>query len=239
MSACLEERECNRFGIAAASGDINNDGLDDISVGANAESLDESTKLQGRVYVYTSRLCGALRCFNHAATYDSPSPIELSEVLFGSSVAAGDVDGDQKDDVVVGAFRDDVDGRQEQGRVYVFLSGHSPTNHPVFFAWLEDVLWFRGWPLYEVLRDSLPMPWPPLIYSLWDTRRFGVNSVRVLPDFSELGEAVALNIDFASRGMEIRNDTATAPRHPANSLSMRLHIFSKRLIDARLPSRTS
>lgn len=165
MSACLEERECNRFGVAAASGDINNDGLTDIIVGANAEPLDESTKFQGRVYVYTSRLCGALRCFDHAATYDSPSPVEIPEVLFGSSVAAGDVDGDQKVDVVVGAFRDDVDGRQEQGRVYVFLSGHSPADYPVFLAWLEDVLWFRGWPFYEALRDTLPMPWPPLIYA--------------------------------------------------------------------------
>jgi streptogramin lyase len=37
-----------------------------------------------------------------------------------------------------------------------------------FFFWgrLKEVMSFRGWPFYPALRDTLPMPWPPLLYGL-------------------------------------------------------------------------
>jgi virginiamycin B lyase len=37
-----------------------------------------------------------------------------------------------------------------------------------FFFWerLKEVMSFRGWPFYPALRDTLPMPWPPIIYGL-------------------------------------------------------------------------
>jgi hypothetical protein len=109
-SGCSQE--CNRFGVAVVAADVNGDGQSDFIVGANAEP-----NYQGRVYVFNGVGGSLLR------TLDSPSPVETNEVLFGSAVAAGDVDADGKADVIVGAFRDDVDGVEEQGRAYLFFSG--------------------------------------------------------------------------------------------------------------------
>jgi exosortase/archaeosortase family protein len=107
-SGCTHE--CNRFGVAVAADDVNGDGQADFIVGANAE-IDK----QGKVYVFSGADGTLLR------TLDSPSPVETNEVLFGSTATAADVDADGKADIIVGAFRDDVDGVVEQGRAYLFF----------------------------------------------------------------------------------------------------------------------
>jgi hypothetical protein len=107
-SGCTHE--CNRFGVAVDAADVNGDGQPDFIIGANAEA-----NYQGRVYVFSGVDGTLLR------TLESPSPVETNEVLFGSTVASGDADADGKADVIVGAFRDDVDGVIEQGRAYLFL----------------------------------------------------------------------------------------------------------------------
>jgi hypothetical protein len=56
------------------------------------------------------------------------------------------------------------DGMRDYAQLDVW--GHRE-HYPFFFLyWLEDVLSFRGWPFYQAFRDTLPMPWPPLIYGL-------------------------------------------------------------------------
>jgi hypothetical protein len=107
-SGCAHE--CNRFGVAVAAGDVNGDGQSDFIVGANAES-----NKQGRVYVFNG-VGGTL-----FRTLDSPPPVETNEILFGSTVAGGDADGAGTADIIVGAFRDDVDSVVEQGRAYLFF----------------------------------------------------------------------------------------------------------------------
>lgn len=107
-SGCTHE--CNRFGVAVDAADANGDGQPDFIIGANAEA-----NYQGRVYVFSGVDGTLLR------TLDSPSPVEANEVLFGSAVGTGDVDADGKAEVIVGAFRDDVDGVVEQGRAYLFF----------------------------------------------------------------------------------------------------------------------
>jgi hypothetical protein len=51
-------------------------------------------------------------------TLDKPSP--EANASFGRSVAMGDADGDGTADTAVGAFLEDVDGNNDQGRAYVF-----------------------------------------------------------------------------------------------------------------------
>jgi hypothetical protein len=99
------------FGCSVSgAGDVNNDGYDDVIVGAYAE--DGGAANAGRVYVFSGRTGGLLY------PLESPSPEALG--AFGISVSgAGDVDGDGYDDAAVGAFFEDG-GATDAGRVYVF-----------------------------------------------------------------------------------------------------------------------
>jgi subtilisin family serine protease len=90
------------FGASVAMGDVNGDGKADIAVGAPG---------QMRVHVY-SGASGSL-----LLTLVAPNP---EAYAFGGSVAMGDVNGDAKADIAVGAYAEDVGGTEKVGRAYVF-----------------------------------------------------------------------------------------------------------------------
>jgi hypothetical protein len=99
------------FGWGLAVGDVNNDGLEDVAVGAGYEDVGGNVN-QGRAYVF-SGLDGSL-----LYTLDTPNP--QADVYFGNKLAVGDVNDDGYGDVAVGAEEEDVGGNVDQGRVYVF-----------------------------------------------------------------------------------------------------------------------
>jgi len=116
------------FGIAVATaGDVNNDGFDDVIVGANSPL----PTLGGKVYVFLGSPTGL-------AT--TPSWTYAGEQLtdrFGTAVAsAGDVNGDNYADVIVGA--PDYVGQQGSslGRAYVFYGG--PGGLPATPSWIAE-----------------------------------------------------------------------------------------------------
>jgi len=100
-----------RFGNSVSSGDVNNDGKDDIIVGADSESVGINPG-QGRAYVFDG-VTGSI-----LLNLTTPNP--QSYARFGNSVSSGDVNGDGKNDVIVGANSESVGINPGQGRAYVF-----------------------------------------------------------------------------------------------------------------------
>jgi len=104
----------SEFGFSVSgAGDVNNDGFDDVVIGAPCFAEDQLE--EGRVFVFYGASDGLSA---EAAWMAEPNQVEA---YFGGSVAAaGDVNGDGFDDVLVGAFAYDND-QLDEGRAYVFL----------------------------------------------------------------------------------------------------------------------
>jgi hypothetical protein len=103
------------FGFPVASaGDVNNDGCDDVLVGAHFEDPGSSPSEAGRAYVFNGQT-GAL-------IYELESPNETWHGYFGFAASgAGDVNNDGYDDVIIGANGEEPSpGLNNAGRAYVF-----------------------------------------------------------------------------------------------------------------------
>lgn len=97
----------NRFGYAVSfAGDVNNDGYDDVMIGAYAYG----TNL-GKVYIYPGNSSGMSTSTSRTLTG------EAINNNFGYSVSsAGDTNNDGYDDIVIGAYR----YSSYTGRVYIY-----------------------------------------------------------------------------------------------------------------------
>ena len=127
----LESNQANaKFGNAVSSaGDVNNDGYDDIIVGAYL--FDNGQLNEGRAYIYLGSTTGINPL--SAITVES----NQDDANFGVSVSdAGDINGDGYDDVIVGSDLFD-NGQVNEGRVFVF-NGTSGGINTVASATLEN-----------------------------------------------------------------------------------------------------
>ena len=108
------------FGTAVAmAGDLDNDGYDDVIIGAYGD--DDVASAAGAAYVYYGSSTGLLSSSEQKLT---PSD-GIASGWFGNAVsAAGDVDADGYDDVIIGAFGDDDMG-SGSGAVYAYLGSSS------------------------------------------------------------------------------------------------------------------
>jgi hypothetical protein len=100
----------------SGAGDVNKDGFDDVLIGAPYN--DEGGSNAGKIFLYY----GSSQGLNHSSpwTLQGENPGDL----FGWPVAAaGDVNGDGYDDVIVGAVLNDA-GATDAGKTYVFYGSH-------------------------------------------------------------------------------------------------------------------
>lgn len=115
------------FGLALNKSDFNNDGFDDLLVGAPFAAGLEKTN-SGVVYGYLGSKTGLSsipRVFFYGKTANE---------RFGSIIESGDFNGDSYTDVVIGAYRSDVGEKKQSGKVY-FYEGRSK---PVFVLFDAD-----------------------------------------------------------------------------------------------------
>jgi FG-GAP repeat protein len=106
------------------AGDINGDGIDDLIIGARA--ADPNGTSSGASYVVFGSSGGFLANLNLSAL-DGTNGFRISGVaaddLSGRSVsAAGDIDGDGIDDLIIGAFLADPNGSSSGASYVVFGS---------------------------------------------------------------------------------------------------------------------
>jgi hypothetical protein len=114
------------FGASVAcAGDMNNDGFDDIIIGASSISHG-GIGYSGAVYIYYGNPTGV------SLIPDLEYSTEESDSHFGGTVStAGDVNGDGSDDVLVGAASEGWDGN---GCAYVILGGAPDEVYPTHWS---------------------------------------------------------------------------------------------------------
>ncbi len=117
----------DRSGIAvSAAGDINGDGIDDLIVGAYG--ADSSGSDSGSSYLVFGRSTGAFAAVINLSSLDGGNGFRLDGVAAGdqsgrSVSAAGDINGDGIDDLIIGADGADPNGSNSGSSYVVFGKG--------------------------------------------------------------------------------------------------------------------
>ena len=106
----------DKFGAATVTGDFNGDGFEDLAVGAPGK-----TSGAGAVAVIYGSDSGLIPDDSQLWTQDSAGVPDTSEANdgFGASLAAGDLDGDDVMDLVIGVPGETLDGRSAAGAIEV------------------------------------------------------------------------------------------------------------------------
>jgi len=113
----------DRFGRSLTTGDFNNDGFDDLAIGVSNEDLTGVGNNDGAVnviYGSTNGLHRSQGTFDQFWHQDRNGVADAAEANdnFGYSLAAGDFNGDNFDDIAIGAPFEDILGTNE-GVVHV------------------------------------------------------------------------------------------------------------------------
>ncbi|WP_424094864.1 hypothetical protein [Moorena producens] len=128
----------DRFGETLISGDFNGDGYDDLAVGTPDEDW-ESTKDTGMLNIIYGSYFGLTSTGNqYFIQITFPEDSNEQNDRFGSSLAAGDFDGDGYDDLAIGTPYEDYDGKSNTGKVntlYGSATGLTTTGNQL---WLQS-----------------------------------------------------------------------------------------------------
>lgn len=127
-TATTSSEASDYFGAALAAGDFDGDGYDDLAVGAPYEDVG-TENAAGAVIVMYGSLTGLTDggyWFAGNVTSGTSDP----EDHFGWAMTVGDFDGDNYDDLAIGAPGDEVSGHAEAGSVTLLYGGPTGLIYP-------------------------------------------------------------------------------------------------------------
>lgn len=116
--------ENDRFGASLAAGDFDNDGRDDLAVGAPQESIG-SLALAGRVYTFRGVATGLSPW---QALSQSGIGVNEQGDRFGTALSSGDYNGDGRADLAVAAPFENPGSASMSGYVFVFRGAATGLN---------------------------------------------------------------------------------------------------------------
>lgn len=116
--------EDDRFGSSLVAGDFDNDGFDDLAVGVPGESINTIVGAGGVNVIFGTTL-GLTTAGNQFFSQNTTNIDDASEAgdAFGQSLAAGDFNGDGRDDLAIGVPYESVGTAIRAGAVNVLLGG--------------------------------------------------------------------------------------------------------------------
>ncbi|UCH88256.1 MAG: FG-GAP repeat protein [Thermoplasmata archaeon] len=134
----------DQSGWSVAAGDVNGDDFDDIIIGARYGQLDNGRLNAGAVYLIQG---SSSLSTDYNLRTDTRANIwgASSNDYAGYTVDAGDIDGDQLDDILIGAYRGDGEGnaKTDAGEMYIVYGSLSLAQNLDMRTEYDCVVWGR------------------------------------------------------------------------------------------------